>query len=102
MASDAGYQLTVTVPTVFERAEVLPVPTIRARILRVDGNGVTEVAAGPGPTLTTALDQPGAYRVEILIAPRHLGPYLGRLGTSAADRELPWIYANPIYVVPPR
>ena len=44
------------------------------------------------------LDQPGAYRVEITIIPHHLGPYLGDLGTGYADVELPWIYANPIYV----
>lgn len=97
----AGYQLAVTLPTVYQRSDALPAPAIRARILRINQGGVTEVATGTGPTLTVPLDQVGAYRVEVLITPRHLGPYLGHLGPSAAERELPWIYSNPIYVVPP-
>jgi hypothetical protein len=52
---------------------------------------------GAGPTVTAPMDQAGAYRVEISIVPHHLGPYLGDLGTAFADREMPWIYASPIY-----
>ena len=40
----------------------------------------------------------GAYRVELLITPRHLAPYLADLGPALAQVELPWIYASPIYV----
>jgi hypothetical protein len=42
----------------------------------------------------------GAYRVEVKMIPRHLGPYLGTLGPAYSERELPWIYASPIYVAP--
>jgi hypothetical protein len=98
VSASAGVMLEVTVPTVFELPPELPVPTIRARVLRVDGAGTTEVAGGPGPTYQVPLDRPGAYRVEVLITPRHLGPYLGFLGPELAERELPWIYASPIYV----
>jgi len=97
--ADGGYQLSVTVPTLYAPSPLLPAPSIRARVLRVDASGVTEVAAGAGPTLTAPLDQIAAYRVEVLITPHQLGPYLGRLGPAAADRERTWIYANPIYVV---
>ncbi len=90
--------LHISVPTVYELPSVLPAPSIRAVVYHVDAGGRTEVASGPGPTLTVPLDQPGAYRVEIRITPRHHGPYLGNLGTAYADQEHPWIYANPIYV----
>ena len=53
---------------------------------------------GSGPASQRRDGESGAYRVEISIMPRHLGPYLRDLGTALADRELPWIYASPIYV----
>ncbi len=100
VAASAGARLEVTLPTVHALAAELPSPAIRARILRINAAGVTEVATGTGPTVSAPLDTAGAYRVEVLIAPRHLGPYLGNLGTTYADAELPWIYASPIYVTP--
>lgn len=100
LAASAGATLEVTLPTIHGLAPELPAPEIRARIIRVAAGGPTEVAAGTGPTLSVALDQPGAYRVEVLIRPHHLGPYLGNLGTAYADAEHPWIYASPLYVTP--
>ena len=102
IAVDAGANLMVTVPTVLDLSPLLPPPAIRARILRVDSEGVTEVAAGSGPTLTAPLDRVGAYRVEVAITPHHLAPYLGRLGPGYSEHELPWVYGNPIYVNPIR
>lgn len=96
-----GATLRVTLPTVHELSPTLPAPEIRGRVIRVTAAGAAEVAAGTGPTLEVALDQPGAYRVEVLIRPRHHGPYLGNLGTAYADAEHPWIYASPIYVAAP-
>ena len=92
-----GATLQVTLPTVYELDPSLPPPAIRARILRVDSAGTTDVAAGDQATLMAALDSPGAYRVEVLITPHHLAPYLGRFDEYAA-REQVWIYSNPIYV----
>ncbi len=100
VAATAGATLEVSVPTIFELPASLPAPAIRARVVRVTAGGATEVAAGPGPTVTAPLDTAGAYRVEVLIRPHHLGPYLGHLGTAHADAEHPWIYASPIYVTP--
>ena len=94
----ASPMLVVDVPTVRDLDPMLPPPQIEARILRIDATGVTELLRGNGPELTVAMDRPGAYRVEVTIVPHHLGPYLGDLGTKMADVELPWIYANPIYV----
>lgn len=98
VGATAGATLEVTLPTVYELDASLPAPSIRARILRVDASGTTEVAEGATPTVIAPLDAPGAYRVEVLITPQHLGPYLHRLGPTLAEREQVWIYANPIYV----
>ena len=97
LATD-GYELRVTVPTVYALDPTLPTPVIRARIIRAGASASTEVAEGSGPTLSVPLDAVAAYRVEILITPHHLGPYLGILGTDHAEREQVWIYSNPIYV----
>lgn len=96
-----GGTLHVTVPKVRGLDASLPVPEIKATVWHIDSAGVTQVATGtgsPSRTLEVELTRPGAYRVEISIIPRHLGPYLRDLGTEYADHELPWIYANPIYV----
>lgn len=98
LTTAADLQIEVKVPQVFGLDPALPAPEIRARILRVDASGTTEVAAGPGPSLAAPADVPGAYRVEVLITPLHRGPYLRRLGTAFAEREQVWIYSNPIYV----
>ena len=95
----ADTHLVVKVPTVrgLDTAK-LPDPEIKATVLRITSAGVETVASGGGPDLDVALPGPGAYRVEITIVPRHLGPYLRDLGTAFADRELPWIYTSAIYV----
>ncbi len=101
IAPNAGVTAELTLPTVYQLDPGLPAPEIRGRILRIDASGTTEVAEGSDPVLTAPLDQPGAYRAEVLIVPRHEGPYLGNLGPDMADREQVWIYANPIYVAAP-
>jgi hypothetical protein len=95
-----GTTLHVDLPRVRGLDPALPVPTVRARVIYISPSGaVTTVADVTGePSLDVELTTIGAYRVEISIVPRHLGPYLGDLGTELADRELPWIYASPIYV----
>lgn len=96
-----GAELVVELPQVLVRDPSLPDPVIRARVIHVPpGGAAVEVATGDAPTLSVPMTAAGAYRVEISIVPRHLGPYLGDLGPSLADAELPWIYASPIYVEP--
>jgi hypothetical protein len=41
--------------------------------------------------------KPGAYRVEVRMTPHHLRPYLAGADKQLV-REMPWIYANPIWV----
>jgi hypothetical protein len=93
-----GTMLQVSLPTVRNLDPSLPPPVIRAKVYLVTSAGSTMVASSTDPTLAVPLTSAGAYRVEITIIPHHLGPYLADLGTGYADVELPWIYANPIYV----
>jgi hypothetical protein len=93
-----GATFEMTVPTVYALDPSLPAPTIRGRLIRVDASGQTEIAEGAGPTLSAPMDQPGAYRAEVLITPSYLGPYLRRLGPADAEREHVWVYSNAIYV----
>lgn len=99
IAAGAGATLEVAVPGVLDLDPALPSPTVTARILHIPPGGAPVVLAeGAGPSLGAPLDAPGAYRVEIHIVPRHLGPYLGSLGPAYAEQALPWLYASPIYV----
>ncbi len=97
LSATDGATLQVTLPTVYGLDPMLPVPEIRARILRVDATGTTELAAGDATTISAAIDAPGAYRVEVYIVPHHHAPYLGRLTEHAAKEKI-WVYSNPIYV----
>jgi hypothetical protein len=101
IAPTPGATFDVTVPSIYQLDPSLPAPEITATIVRVDASGPHTLATGPGPTLSAPADQPGAYRVEIDIVPRHLAPYLGHLGPADAQETFPWIYSNPVYVEAP-
>ncbi len=94
--------LSLSLPTVHGLDPRLPAPEIRARVLRIDVDGTaTEVAATSDAQSELSLDVTAdtrAFRVEVLVVPRHLGPYLRSLGTALAEREYVWIYANPFYI----
>ncbi|NVB77980.1 MAG: hypothetical protein HOV81_06250 [Kofleriaceae bacterium] len=92
-----GSTLEIDVPTVRNLDPSLPAPEIAATVWFVDATGATVAATGAGAHLSVPMSNKGAYRVEISITPHHLGPYLRDLGTGFADRQLPWIYASPVY-----
>ena len=92
-----GSTLEIDVPTVRNLDPTLPAPAIEATVWFIDASGASVLATGAGPQLSVPMANRGAYRVEISIIPRHLGPYLRDLGTAFADRTLPWIYASPLY-----
>ena len=92
-------RLVVNAPTVRNLDPKLPPPVIRTRVIWIEpGGAVTELTSSTNPQVTVNLGAPGAYRVEISMIPRHLGPYLGDLGTDMAEVEMPWIYVSPFYV----
>ncbi len=103
--ADEGYVLEVVVPSVYNvDTQVLDPqfepPSVRVAIVHVNATGSRAIASGTEGTITAPLDAPGAYRVEVYITPTHLIPYLRDLGPEHAQKEHPWIYTNPIYVVP--
>jgi len=79
------------------RSRMTSFPSRSALMKKAAGN-VTELTSSTMDQVTVNLGAPGAYRIEISIIPRHLGPYLGDLGTDMADAEMPWIYVSPFYV----
>jgi hypothetical protein len=94
-----GARLVIDVPRVASIDSNLPAPVIRTRVLWIaPGGEVTELTSSTMNQVTVNLGAAGAYRVEISIIPRHLGPYLGDLGTDMAEAEVPWIYVSPFYV----
>lgn len=96
--------LRVNIPKVRGLDPSLPDPEIVAKVFWIDRAGVVQQVADVDATTSSNgqvnvnLGAPGAYRVEITIVPRHLGPYLHDLGTEMAEVELPWIYTSPFYV----
>jgi hypothetical protein len=96
--ADAPTLVAVT-PHVHDLSPDLPEPAIRTVIVRADAMGVEEVAVGQGAVQVRG-EKAGAYRVEVRMTPRHLGPYLGTLGPGYAEVEQVWVYSNPIYVRP--
>ncbi|MBI5512706.1 MAG: hypothetical protein HY909_03005 [Deltaproteobacteria bacterium] len=91
--------LTARRPSVYELPATLPPPRITMRLLRAETDGRwTVVAEGAGETLEHRPEAPGVYRAEVRIVPEHARPYLP--GMERLVRELPWVYANPIYVTP--
>ncbi|MBA3503556.1 MAG: hypothetical protein H0T65_24555, partial [Deltaproteobacteria bacterium] len=94
-----GARLVIDVPRVANLDPNLPAPVIRTRALWIaPGGEVTELTSSTMSQVTVNLGAAGAYRVEISIIPKHLGPYLGDLGPDMADAEVPWIYVSPFYV----
>ncbi len=72
-------------------------PDVRIRLLRARPGGAVEVASSATSDLAHRTLEPGAYRAEVLITPRHLAPLLGSL-SSMLVREYVWVYTNAIHV----
>lgn len=71
---------------------------IRARVLKIDVNGVEEVATltEARPSVDLPVEEPAVYRMEVLIRPHHLEPLLGAQ-PQLAHREYDWVWTNPLY-----
>ena len=74
-------------------------PVLTTRILRATQENWVEVARSDGD-LSYRPSEPGAYRAEIRMRPRHLRKALGDYDQRSIDGDLVWVYANPIYVRP--
>ncbi len=94
----AGARLAVKAAKVRDLAPDAESPQIRVRLLHAREGGWNEVAASDGD-LSFEPTAPGAYRAEVRITPAHLKGHIGRRFDWIRE-EKPWIYSNPIYVVP--
>lgn len=99
MGEDApvGATLRVTRPRLPEGFPSDPPPTITMRIVRSTAEGGVEVASGSGESLEHVTTEPGPYRAEVRIVPEHARAALG-VKADSLIRELPWVYANPIFI----
>ncbi|MCC6558368.1 MAG: hypothetical protein IT372_35970 [Polyangiaceae bacterium] len=91
----AGAKIIARAPEVLDLDPAVAAPEISLRLLRVTAAGAEVVSEGAAAEIAAA--DPGAYRVEVRITPRHLRSYLG----TAPDpyiKSYPWVISNPIYV----
>lgn len=91
-----GVTFTATMPSVRELDESGPQPELTLRLLRAEEGGFSLVTQSAGD-LEHTVSEPGAYRVEVRMRPRHLAPFLASYG-DRAEVDYVWIYSNAIYV----
>ena len=96
-----GPELVLQIPTIYRLDPALDPPEIVGRILKAEADGSwSEIDRGT-QDLRVGVTA-GAYRAEVRMVPVHLLPWLGdKPAYDIPDKyltELPWIYANPIYV----
>ncbi|WP_255215957.1 hypothetical protein [Pseudenhygromyxa sp. WMMC2535] len=96
--TDGAVSLEVSAPTIQDRDPSTAAPTVELRLLRASAEGWEELATSSGPegavpTLSYLATDPGAYRAEVRILPRHLAGLLGDY-EDLIDESFVWIYAT--------
>ncbi len=92
--------LTARAPQIHALPRGTVEPLVRVRILKADSaapSGWTALALPTESTASAAVTEPGIYRAEALITPRHAIAYIPRLASWI--REVPWVYSAPTRVV---
>jgi hypothetical protein len=92
----SGVTLFVARPSVEDLDPSVTPPELTLRILKARDGGWDAVAESDSD-LSFSPKEPGAYRAEVRMRPRHLERYLSSYDDMAA-KDFVWIYANPIYV----
>ncbi|GMU63617.1 MAG: hypothetical protein AMXMBFR34_53800 [Myxococcaceae bacterium] len=95
----AGVTLELSRPTVKDLDPAAEAPLVRLRILKAREGGWDTVAESTDGPVTFTASEPGAYRAEARITPRHLRSFIGRRG-DFIKAERPWVYSNAIFVTP--
>jgi hypothetical protein len=91
-----GVELLVDLPSVVDLDPDAAAPVLTARILRAREGGFDLVTEGES-NLRHRVNEPGAYRAEIRMRPRHLARWLSSFA-DLGERDFVWIYSNAIYV----
>jgi hypothetical protein len=95
----AGVTLNVTRPHVKDLDPAVEAPVVRVRLLKAREGGWDEVAVADQGDLAFTVTEPGAYRAEVRLTPKHLRPFIGRRA-DFIKAERPWVYSNALYVTP--
>ena len=75
-------------------------PVIKLQLKKVLSDGLDQVVAtSASGDLVYTTQEPGAYRAEVTIQPKHLEDWLGPF-SDLADDTYPWIITNHIYLDP--
>ncbi|UQA62145.1 hypothetical protein [Polyangium aurulentum] len=96
----AGAKIFVQAPKLFDPDPAVTAPELSMRVFRIAGGARKAVFDEPiaqGGVFEIPSAEPGIYRVEVRITPRHLLPYLG-FGGEKYIRESLWIVSNPIRI----
>ncbi|MBX3126626.1 MAG: hypothetical protein KF718_07900 [Polyangiaceae bacterium] len=89
-------ELVVTAATIAGLTSADRQPDRTTRLLRAREGG-WDVVAEAALDLTFPVTEPGAYRVELRMRPRHLARWLSSF-SELSEGDFVWIYSNAIYV----
>ena len=93
-----GQQLRMVLPKLHpESPQSNELPNIEGRLIYIDETGRETLHTWTEGAFVQPVEQPGIYRLEIWIQPKHLTPYLGDYG-HLADRWVPWIYSGAFFI----
>jgi hypothetical protein len=92
-----GVTLKAVMPKVKDLDPAVEAPVLKLQLLKAREDGWDEVAAITEGTLEFPVTQPGAYRVEVRMVPKHLRNFAGtRRAFFTAER--PWVMTSALYV----
>ncbi len=92
-----GVTLKATMPKVKNLDPAVEAPVLKLQLLKAREGGWDQVAVITEGTLEFPVTQPGAYRVEVRMIPRHLKNFAGtRRAFFTAER--PWVMTSALYV----
>ncbi|PZR09297.1 MAG: hypothetical protein DI536_22205 [Archangium gephyra] len=95
--ASVGATITATMPTVRQLDPNVTPPALVMKLLRAKEQGWDEVASVTEGTLEYVSTQPGAYRVEVRMVPKHLLGFAGKR-RDFFTKERPWVMSSALYV----
>lgn len=95
----SGVTLEATMPRVQGLDPAADPPRLELILWRAVEGGWEQAASTTEATLSFTPTLPGAYRVEVRLAPRHLKGFVGTRLTAVRDAR-PWVLTSALYVTP--
>jgi len=96
VAAADGPKLVAKLPRVQSLDASAKRPDFVVRLLRAKSGG-WDVVKETAEDLSFVASEPGAYRVEIRMKPRHLEKHLSSY-VDLAEKDFAWVYSNALYV----